>query len=523
MAIVSISKIQHRRGLQENLPQLSSGEIGWSIDTRRLYIGNGSLAEGAPAIGNTEILTQYSDVLDALGSYTYEGSHTGTSATEASTRSLQAKLDDFANVRDWGATGDGATDDTAAIINAMEDLFQRGSTVSARRALYFPAGTYKVTGVIPIPTYAKIVGEGAQSTIIQQTDATEDCVARTSDSELQTGASIGLNSAVRPSFITVEGITFENTTAKTAFIVDKAQNCQFINCGFIGNKTTSPTSLTDSFSSVFLQGSTGFKTENIQFQNCWIGQSDYGVEADDDIRNVVFSGCRFTKCYIGLALGQNTTGSGASVIGPVGTIVKGSLFDSIFAQGLYVYSINKNGSMFNTYLDVGNNLNGTGNPATPVIEFEGAANFSIGDLFNRTEADNLTFPKIEQNGNSCFAFDAAHGLKYGRWRVRPGVSTTLTDNTGSATSTGLTVRTSEGSAIIDYRIARGSAEHIGRMFIAHDTTSGISTISQDFDENNGSVGVTFSVAQASGITTLSYTTTSTGNDATFYYSIRTLE
>ena len=62
MAIVQISQIKHRRGTSENLPQLASAELGWSIDTRQLYIGNGTLEEGAPEIGNTEILTQYSPI-----------------------------------------------------------------------------------------------------------------------------------------------------------------------------------------------------------------------------------------------------------------------------------------------------------------------------------------------------------------------------------------------------------------------------------------------------------------------------
>ena len=63
MAIVQISRIQQRRGLQQDLPQLASGEMGWSIDTNKLYIGNGTLAEGSPLPGqNTEILTEYSIV-----------------------------------------------------------------------------------------------------------------------------------------------------------------------------------------------------------------------------------------------------------------------------------------------------------------------------------------------------------------------------------------------------------------------------------------------------------------------------
>lgn len=63
MAIVQISRITNRKGLQENLPQLAGAELGWSVDTRRLFIGNGTLEEGAPVIGNTEILTEFSELI----------------------------------------------------------------------------------------------------------------------------------------------------------------------------------------------------------------------------------------------------------------------------------------------------------------------------------------------------------------------------------------------------------------------------------------------------------------------------
>lgn len=62
MSIVQISQIKHRRGTNETLPQLAAAELGWSVDTRQLYIGNGTLEDGAPEIGNTEILTQYSNI-----------------------------------------------------------------------------------------------------------------------------------------------------------------------------------------------------------------------------------------------------------------------------------------------------------------------------------------------------------------------------------------------------------------------------------------------------------------------------
>jgi len=63
MAVIQISRIQHRRGLEADLPNLASGELGWSVDTRQLYIGNGTIEEGAPSLGKTKILTEYS-ILD---------------------------------------------------------------------------------------------------------------------------------------------------------------------------------------------------------------------------------------------------------------------------------------------------------------------------------------------------------------------------------------------------------------------------------------------------------------------------
>jgi len=68
MAVIQIAKIQVRRGLQENLPNLDAGEFGWSTDTLRLYIGNGSTGDPdyAPVPGNTEVLTVYSSLSDIV-------------------------------------------------------------------------------------------------------------------------------------------------------------------------------------------------------------------------------------------------------------------------------------------------------------------------------------------------------------------------------------------------------------------------------------------------------------------------
>ena len=72
MSIVQISRIQHRSGIFENLPQLAKAEIGYAVDERRLFIGNGLVSDGAPQTGNTEILTEYSDILNLANLYDYK-------------------------------------------------------------------------------------------------------------------------------------------------------------------------------------------------------------------------------------------------------------------------------------------------------------------------------------------------------------------------------------------------------------------------------------------------------------------
>ena len=251
MAVVQISRIQHRSGVSDNLPQLARGEIGLSVDTRKVYIGNGG--SDAPQTENLEILTNLSSLIESSDSYTYSdaqigfSAQTGASANSPVTRTLQNKLDDFANVRDFGAVGDGATDDTAAINRALYELFAREQITRVRRALYFPAGTYKVTGTINIPTYAKLVGEGPDSSTIQGAlTAGSTPVAQTADSLQQTAASVGTGGATRPSDIVIESMTFSTTTQTPVFLVDQADNVLLSNTNFIGPLSATPSTVGDS-------------------------------------------------------------------------------------------------------------------------------------------------------------------------------------------------------------------------------------------------------------------------------------
>ncbi|KAJ5211430.1 exo-1-3-beta-D-glucanase [Penicillium cinerascens] len=61
-------------------------------------------------------------------------------------------VDDIVSVTDHGATGDGSTDDTAAIVAAL-------ALATTDNLIYFPPGSYLITETIVIPPNARITGQ----------------------------------------------------------------------------------------------------------------------------------------------------------------------------------------------------------------------------------------------------------------------------------------------------------------------------------------------------------------------------
>lgn len=324
MAVTQISRIQHRRGLEQDLPQLASAEFGWSLDTRKLYIGNGTLGEGAPTMGVTRILTEHdiasitSDV--NLTDYTFSGNaagyvvQTGASSISPVVRTLQDKLDDFVNVRDFGAIGDGVTDDTSAINRAIQQIYK--STVSpteprARRAIYFPGGTYIVTSPILIPPFAKLVGDGSGSVTIQQINANQ-MLGETCDSSFQTDASIGTSSALYPQDIEIDGLHFYNSNSNvisTLLSIDSASNVKIKNSKFTSNASVG---FYPNLVSVLTSTNTSRKItfDSCEFQNAGnafaiTGTSCYAIR----VLNSAFESISNTAAHLGSTIGYTSIGN----------------------------------------------------------------------------------------------------------------------------------------------------------------------------------------------------------------------
>jgi hypothetical protein len=73
---------------------------------------------------------------------------TGTGAV---TTNVQDKLRQTVSVKDFGATGDGTTDDTVAIQNA----------INASTSVYVPSGTYLISSTIAIGSHVKVYADSA--------------------------------------------------------------------------------------------------------------------------------------------------------------------------------------------------------------------------------------------------------------------------------------------------------------------------------------------------------------------------
>lgn len=79
--------------------------------------------------------------------------------TGASGQTVQTKLEQYVSVKDFGAVGDGVTDDTVAI--------QAAATNSG--AIYFPEGSYLINAAISVPSNTYLYAENA--TVTQSTAA----------------------------------------------------------------------------------------------------------------------------------------------------------------------------------------------------------------------------------------------------------------------------------------------------------------------------------------------------------------
>jgi hypothetical protein len=534
VAIVQISQITNRKGLAQDLPQLAGAELGWSTDTRQLWIGNGTLQDGAPVIGNTEILTEFSDLLNYTKNYTYKGQAAGYTVQTGPTpgtpvsNTLQSWLDQYASVLDFGAVGDGVTDDTDAINLALQQLYCIEINPQIRRSLFFPAGVYRVTGTINIPTYATLYGEGSDNSIIAADVGVEEYVAQTADSLQQTGVNIGTNGATPPQFITISNMGFtHNDPTESVFLLQSATNCRFQNVGFRGASTTANLTTTANGSiGVTISSTPTLICQQIGFDGCVFSGLVYGLNAvtfnpepgnlfSAQSKGIIVSNSNFTTLYQGVVLdNQATNPTGPS---PSGVRIVGSLFNIIYAEGIFFGNVTLNATGHNMFYDVGNGFTtSTGTPVASIITIQNNNNVSISDLFERTDPYATTYPRININNTTSIAMTSGEMLTMGTYTQATGQETALINNT---TATIFSVSTSVAVAfMVTYTITRNTAYRTGTVMVSSNNSgSGLSS-NEDYTQNSDT-GITLSVTQTGTTVNFNYSSTNTGVPGEILYTV----
>jgi len=576
VAIVQISRITARKGLQIDLPQpLAGAELGWAIDDRRLFIGNGALDEGAPVVGNTEVLTEFSDILSFAGQYTYKGEAAGytvqTGATPSSpiSQSIQSRLDSYAVITDFGAVGDGLTDNTNAINRALYQLYCVQNNTAIRRSLFFPAGTYVVTDTIKIPPYARLYGEGALSSIISfqvqnwaantsyaanvlvynvadstyyrsiaavpatsititnplywAPESLPSYVVQTADSLQQTGVNIATNGAVPPQNIEMSSMAIVTDQIHNGLLIENAQQCSFSNMNFAGPLTeTDLTTSVDDTRAVDWASTASLPCKQVNFDNCKFSGFTYCMNTEQQIQGCVVSNGQFDTLYQGAILGGATPSNG----GPTGVKFIGNVFDNIYEEGILINGVSLNATGYNVFYDVGNHFNGTSLPASAVITIDAINNISVGDMFQRTTAFSGTYPRIKifnaatQTVPASIGIDSAAQIQMGSFVRETGTQDTL--SAGATASTLFTVSSAQIKAFsMEYTITRETSVRTGTMTIVNDADDSAGdglSYTDDFVQNSDT-DVILEVTDVGSTISIKYTTDAVRAAGKIYYSL----
>ncbi|KAJ7632166.1 exo-beta-1,3-glucanase [Roridomyces roridus] len=232
----------------------------------------------------------------------------------------------FRNVKDFGATGDGVTDDTVAINNAISSGGRCGEPPRLTPALvYFPAGTYLVSNSIIAYYYTQLVGDPKNPPTLLAASTFTDLAVIDADPYGADGNwypnTNNFFRSVRNFIIDVRGVPAPDPPARTAqgtgIHWQVAQATSLINIQFLMSEDPA-----DGHQGIWMEnGSGGFMgdlTFNGGLLGMWVGNQQFTV------RNVTFNNAQtaiqavwgWGWTYQGVNI--NNCGIGFDILGGVG-------------------------------------------------------------------------------------------------------------------------------------------------------------------------------------------------------------
>ncbi len=346
MAVIQISRIQQRRGqkLATGIPQLSSAELAWAVDTQELLIGNGTISEGAPYIGNTRILTEHSNIFENAV-YTFMSKN--IDITESKERKLLEKLDEYVSVLDYVVIDDSANILWAETFeSAITDLY--ASTHIYRKVLTIPTGTYTFLRNWSLQSGVILRGENQANTILSMGDFTINADSST-DVQLQ---------------------NFTVTGTDTVFDLTGLTNSSLSDILITGNYTTAVPVNWDTPAVKWINVTNSNKLDNVQFIGCRfeIVNTAISITQTEVLEtNVRFKNCVFSNCYRGISA---TGVTGQANNWTIDNCVFSDIYNSAFIATHGKNTLIRDSSFFRC----GNGFGAISNPMTSIVIFGDVAN-----------------------------------------------------------------------------------------------------------------------------------------------------
>ena len=330
------------------------------------------------------------------------------------------------NVKDFGALGDGTTDDKNAIQAAINAAGAAG--VSARGVdVYFPAGVYVFSATLTCPfNNVMLTGAGWQSTVLMANFTTTD-VLRLGDGTTHSGSGLRQMSlwctALRTTGATIN-INLMNDCLVHNFVIN---NCfqgilvqgaslkVWIDQGEINNANS-----TASAAGILITNGLGGDTyiRSIIMSNGTAATA--GVQITQSGHFEIIN-CNFTKCVTGLLINPGAATTYVSY-----GFVEHSLFDSCTTQGMFLNPTVSATAMIRNLMFIDSWFSGsTANPgygitmtvaASAIIDglsFIGCRilnNYTHGVYCTTSGPTNISFTDCTISGNSAGSSGAADGV-----------------------------------------------------------------------------------------------------------------
>jgi hypothetical protein len=367
---------------------------------------------------------------------------------------------EWLDIKNFGATGDGTTDDTAAIQAALT-----AATTAPRRTLFVPAGTYKMTAGVTINGRIDIVGDGMADAAFNYTPTTGKAFTWTADGSYSSISKIKLynNGNARVLGDTATGIQTYQGAACVLYNFDQvfiegfalwgitlndSFNCSFVNCRIRNNGVRASLAglgVDGQGGGMLLQRITfsGSASTGNDYSNSYITGNNIGISVlksgtNQKCFNTRFDNCIFEENYAGLDLQSIVSAS------------KGRyqfLNTCYFEANLFAGALMDEGTSIACYQN--NTTAGTNIP--PSVSYDGADGINwagryVEDRPSRFRIGNFGNAPYDRSQSTIFSVDKNETTSFiaqAMFNQSGGIS--LTPGAGTATSNIVTLWAGNGN------------------------------------------------------------------------------